>query len=254
MKKVKIFLIVLLACGLLYVGDMFLGNPISYLMVKQHSREYIREKYPAELQLQLGDIYHDWYNGGGYDIEVTSPVSQDTRFSLSYDRLGRLNWDSYEMSVASGNSTLSRLYTEYAVLVDAALGDMIGNNICKPSLSAIDIYSGEPVPLPQGIDQAALVLDAEYDVAVLGKEYGYLSLDIYDTAENISVEKAAEYLLKIKTAMDEAEVGFYSIDLFMIEQDTKDSEKSLLLNGITYEDLNAENVISRLTKRWEQQQ
>lgn len=247
MKKVKIILLILLTCGLLYVGDMFLGNPVSYLMVKHHSQKYLQETYPAALQLQPGKIYHDWYNGGGYDIQVTSLVSRDTRFSLSYDRLGRLSWDGYDLFVASGNSTLTRLYEEYAALTEAALEPVIGENICKASLSTIDHYTGQPVPLPRGIDPKELVLDAEYDVAQLGREYGYLSLNLFDTP--VSAETAAAHLTAIKDALDQAGVGFASVDLFLMEQDSRNPENSLLIEGISYGDLCAEDLPQRLREK-----
>lgn len=247
-KCVRNVLLLILIAALLYVGDMFLGNPISYFRVKRHAEQYLEQAYPGQLQLQMDDIYYDWYNGGGYEIDVTSPVSRDTRFQLRYDRLGGFIQDTYEMYVASGNATLSRLYCEYAVLVDAALEEIVGNNICKPSLSAVDIYTGKPVPLPQGIDPAALTIDGEYDVAQLGWEYGYLDVSIYEEAGNVTIEKAAEYLLSIKVAMKEAGIGFSGIALYLSEKDTKDYRNSLSFEMIPYADLEAEDLAEHLKR------
>lgn len=249
MKTKKILmttLFVVLALVAVYIGDMFLGNPISYLRVKHHSRQYLEGAYPGQLQLQMDDIYYDWYSGGCYEIGVSSPVSRDTRFQLRYDQLGGFIQDTYEMYVASGNATLSRLYCEYAVLVDAALEEIVGNNICKPSLSTVDIYTGKPVPLPQGIDPAALTIDGEYDVAQLGWEYGYLDVSIYEEAGNVTIEKAAEYLLSIKVAMKEAGVGFSGIALYLSEKDTKDYRNSLSFEMIPYADLEEEDLAEHL--------
>lgn len=235
-KTVIILLAVLLVAGLLYAGDMFLGNPISRSMVKQHSQDYIQENYSDQLQLQLGDIYYDWYNGGGYDILVTSPVSRDTRFNLRYDRLGRLLQDTYEMDVASGNVTFSRLVYEYAVLVNAAI----------PDGSQVDQWS----PYLETLDVSQLVVDAEYDVSALGKEHGWVHLYIFDEKEEITIENAAEILLETKEALEEAGVGFCGFHLYLT---TEQYDKTVSLDNVTAADLEQEGVTAHLTKMWKAQ-
>lgn len=248
-KKVLAVLAVLLAAALLYVGDMFLGNPVSRLLVKSHSEKYLREQYPEELQLELGDIYHDWYSGGGYEIDVSSPVSEDTAFTLHYDRLGRFSQDTYEMHVSSGNTTLVRLEQEYEAQVSDALTGLWDNVIWKSGLSALSPYSGEPVPLAVGIDPAQLILDGEYDVAQLGNVYGYLSINIYEASQPITSETAADYLRELKEAMEEAGVGFVELEVFLIRENTKLPEESLYLEKVTREDLEGEELPKVLANR-----
>lgn len=235
-KPVLIVLLILLAAGLLYVGDMFWGNPISRVRVERHSGGYIQENYPAGLQLQLGDIYYDWYSGGGYDIRVTSPVSQDTQFTLRYNRLGTLIQDTYEMNVASGNMTHSRLNGEYAVMVNAVITDGTGVDQWSPNLETLA--------------PSELVPDGQYDVSALGKEHGWIRLYIYDTEDNITMEKAAEYLLGVKTTLEEAGVGFCGFHLYLA---TETYDKALSLDNIAAADLEQEDVAARLTEIWEAQ-
>lgn len=244
-KILKITLLVTVITGILYVGDMFLGNPVSYGIVKWHSQKYLQEAYP-NLDLRVNSIYHDWYNGGGYDVRVVSDTSRDTRFELIYGRLGQLRWDGYGYTVASGRATLSRLYEEYDALVTEALSEVPGEHIYHPGLSTIDAYTGTPVPLSVGIDMAALRLDGVYDVAAMGADYGYITLSSYVTEETLTVEHATEQLLQVKAALEKAGVGVYAIDLFMIVQDTKDPNRSIGINGITMADLETENVAARL--------
>lgn len=245
-KMIKIVLVLFLAAAVLYVGDMFLGNPFSYFRVKQHAQDYLEGAYPGQLQLQMDDIYYDWYSGGGYEIDVTSPVSEDTRFMLRYDRLGNFVQDTYDLFVASGSNTLARLEMEYEMLVNDALRNVLGDNLCKTGLSRLDNYSKQPVPLTKGIDPAALMINGEYDVAQLGQEYGYLVLNIYESAQNISIETAAEHLLNIKAAMEDAGVGFQGIELFMTVRDPKETDASLVLELLTYADLESENLVQHL--------
>lgn len=241
-KKILTVLAVVLAAAVLYVGDMFLGNPVSRLLVKVHSEKYIRETYPAELQLELSDIYYDWYSGGAYEIKVTSPVSEDTVFMLRYSRLGRLIQDTYEMYVASGDSTLWRLHRDYEERVSNALDGLWENVIWKSGLSFLDPYSGQPVPLDVGIDPAQLILDGEYDAAQLGNVYGYLDINIYEPTKPITVETVAEYLGELKNAMEESCVGFVELEVFLIRENTKVPEESLYLEKVTREDLEGEEL------------
>lgn len=253
-KYCKTVLLWILIAAALYVGDMFLGNPISYGLVRWHSQRYLRETYP-ELELRVDSIYHDWYNGGGYDVRVVSDTSRDTKFELAYGRLGKLHWDGYAYTVESGRATLSRLYEEYSDLVTEALSGIPGKHSYHPSLSVIDEYTGTPVPLSTGIEMSGLQLDRDYDVAAMGEDYGCLSISSYVEEASLTVENAAEYLLQVKAALDEAAVGVHTIDLFMIVQNTKDPNQSIGINGITMADLETENVKARLEEmRLEQQE
>lgn len=244
-NTVKIGLLVVFLSVALYIGDMFLGNPISYGIVKWHSQRYLQETYP-QWDLRVASIYHDWYSGGGYDVRVVSDTSRDTRFELAYGRLGKLHWDGYEMMVASGRSTLSRLYDEYDALVADALKGIYDSKGRKAGLYVMDEYTGEPGPLTVGLDMAELELDRDYDVAALGAEYGYLDVCLYVAEEELNTQVAAGRLLEIKNAMEQAEVGFVAIDLFMTVENTKDSSQSLGIKGITPADLEAEDVAARL--------
>ena len=231
---------------ILWVGDLFLGNPISYAIVKVHSVRYLSRQYPDQ-PLQVERIYHDWYSGGGYDVTVTSPVSRDTVFQLCYDRLGILRQDCYEMTVASGNATLSRLMEEYDEAVASALSSFLKPYDFKASLSCIDGYTGQPVPLETGIDPSQLQLDGDYDVAVMGEEYGYISLTIGVEKAAVSVDTAAELLLRIREALGEKGIGWKQFDLYLHEENGKDTNVFVGINGIREADLDRENVLAHLT-------
>lgn len=244
-KTVKIGLLVVFLSVALNIGDIFLGNPISYGIVKWHSRNYLQQAYPG-WNLRVESIYHDWYSGGGYDVRVVSDTSRDTRFELAYGRLGKLRWDGYEMMVASGRSTLSRLYDEYDNLVAEALEGVYDSRGRKAGLSVVDEYTGKPGPLPVGIDMTQLELDKDYDIAALGMQYGYLDVSLYVAAENLNTEVAAQRLLEIKGAMEAAEVGYAQINLFMTVEDGKKPDASIGIHSITPADLATENVSARL--------
>lgn len=241
-RIIRNILLVLLSAALLYVGDLFLGNPVSRSRAVRHSAQYLEGTYPGQLQLQTDEIYHDWYSGGGYEIKVMSPVSRDIHFRLRYDRLGNFVQDTYELAVASGSNTLTRLMAEYESAVRNALREVSEDDRIMTGLSALDPYSGQSVPLERGIDPKQLTVNKQYDVAVLGQDYGYLVLSLWVTPEELTLEMAADYLLAVKSAMEEAGVGFAGVELFLTVMESDDPWQSLALNMLTYEDLEAENL------------
>lgn len=244
-KVVKTVLAVLLISGVLFVVDMFLGNPISWGIVSLHSRSYLNTHYP-EQNLYVEDIYHDWYSGGGYDVTAASETSPDTRFQLKYNRLGFLEWDGYDFTVASGRQTLSRIHEEYFQMVNAALEPLEIDMACLPGLSTVDEYTGKAYPLAAGIDMRDLTLDGDYDGKSLGAEYGYLSISMYVAPEDLTANYAAKQLLRIKNALDEQKIGFVFVDLFLSVRESKDAYESLGISGITRADLESENLAARL--------
>lgn len=255
MKKgtLKNVLCVLLIVAAMDVIDLFLGNPISWGIVSLHSRYYLNTQYP-EQDLYVEEIYHDWYNGGGYDVTAASKISRDTRFQLNYNRLGFLTWDGYEFTVASGRQTLSRIQEEYSQLVNDALDPLEIDMACLTGLSTVDEYTGKAYPLATGIDMGELKLDGDYDGKALGAEYGYLSISMYVAPEDLTVNYAAKQLLRIKNALEAQRIGFVSVDLFLSVRKSKDAYDSLGINGITPADLEAEDPAARLEQmRLEQQ-
>ena len=251
-KTIKIAVTIVLVTAIAYVGDIFLGNPISYGIVKWHSRQYIQETYP-NLDLRVENIYHDWYNGGGYDVRIVSDASRDTKFELAYNRLGQLVWDGYEMAVASGRNTWSRLYEEYTALVCDVATAVFEESSCYAGLSVIDEYSLKATPLPEGIHMAELELDQAYDVAALGGRYGYISLNLIMEPEELTIANVAQRLISFHDELIKRNIGYVMIDLFAIAKDTKDPDRSIGIHGITADDLNAENAAQRLEQMYREQ-
>jgi len=60
------------------------------------------------------------------------------------------------------------------------------------------------------INQSTLVLDKIYDTRELGRQAGHLI--IYVESDTVTVEKAAEIMLNIKTIFDDAGIPFVAMD------------------------------------------
>lgn len=246
-KAVKTVVLTLAVLCLLYTADAFFGNPISYSFARRNAESHLKEGYP-HLPLRIEEIYHDWYNGGGYDVRVVCDGSLDIRFEMICDRLGRLVWDGYDLTVASGRATLSRLYDTYAELVSGAVATVLPEHICFAGLSSVDEYTGESALLLKGIRMEELTVDGEYDVAAMGTEYGYISLRIVDVPENITMGQAAEYLVRANTALKDHGIGYVYIDFMLLTRDTSDPEQCISIRCVTPADLEGEAIIERLSQ------
>lgn len=192
---------ILIFSGLLYLCDSFLGNPISYTAVKVHSQAYIEEEY-SDLDLELGEIKFDWYSGPSYWIEVTSPGSQDTYFSMKYDRLGRFVGDSYQDMVVSGVNTFSRIMrevdreTEKIRLALEEKGYQVSFNLNSDWPSIYDGVIEYPFGPEAELKIYSLMPDGEYSVHNMVQTYGVLDISI--AVEEATQEELKRVLLDVK--------------------------------------------------------
>ena len=192
---------ILILAGLLWVCDSFLGNPISYAAVKAHARNYLDEEYP-DLDLELGPVEFDWYSGPSYWIEVTSPTSQDTYFSMKYNRLGRFVGDGYEEMVLSGTNTFSRIDREcsremekYLLALEKA-GYQASFYLNSDWPSIYDGVIDYPFEPEYELVIARLNVDGQYDPINMIQTYGVLELS--KAVEEPTQEALKEALLEIQ--------------------------------------------------------
>ena len=260
MKKKSYRIIALIAALLLMAGlgwfaNAFVGNPISKMLVKNTAEEYVAKTY-AGTDYYIDEIYYS-FKDGKYYVDVKSPGSIDSEFSLSLNMNGTLRWDNYEYCVLGKQNTADRLYMEYRKLVDTVMespafpfdsdigfGDLQFND-------AIEISKPGDVPEynPEHyIDKSELVLDGFYDIAELGRKAGRIVLYVYD--EVVTVERASEILLEFKKLMDDGGVTFYAVDMVLEsprnEDGTRNSDARVEVDEFLYEDIYEEGLAERI--------
>lgn len=210
------------AAAVFLLCDTFLGNPIACAAVRNHSRGYLAQQYPA-LELTVSDPRYDWYSGGYYDVAVTSPNSRDTHFYLHYDRLGRLTWDGYEDLVASGENTFARIYQEYSTgtqEVQRSLQDKLPVSVSFTLASDWpSIYDGYNYPFypEQRIIISELIPDREYDIAELAAQYGNISL--WGQTEEVSDAEICRLLRTLKEELEKAGITVSTVGVDIYDRD-----------------------------------
>lgn len=240
-----------ITAGVIYLSCSFMGNPVSYLLTRKTAKDHILKTYPGT-DLVIEDINYD-FKTGGYYARVKSPSSPDTHFSLSFDLLGSLRYDSYEYDVAQKGNTARRLDAEYRRITDAVFQSPLFPYETDMDYGMLMIYPQKEIGSGNGIPDYAmpleeLVLDGIYDMRAVGERAG--SLVIYVNSDTVTVEKAAEIMLRIKDIFSEAGIGFAAMDFTLQHpKDIKDSsrpEGQFSVIDFPFSDIYEEGMVQRV--------
>lgn len=255
-RILKIGALVLALCLLAGIGwfaNGLLGNPVSRWLARRNAEAYLAQVYPGT-DYTIGSVRYS-FKSGGYDVQVISPSSQDTYFTLSLSMTGRLWWDGYPSSVPSLRNTWYRLDMDYRALADRVFEDPdfpYGGDIAYGTLWMEQEY-GEPAPPGRLISE--LELDKQYDMQQLGAECGRLCL--YVRQDEVTAEAAAEILLEVRRWFDEAGVRFYCIDFVLRRPRTPEGgvsgdDRQIETQYFLYDDIVEEGLVERVEQAAEE--
>jgi hypothetical protein len=200
---------------------------------------------------------------GGYRVYLESPTSIDRHFIIYCDALGRYN-DDTSHCITDGSNTYVRLSEQYWDLVREKLPyehfDIdIGHGDLRVA-GVFEIYgyidqNGERIHYTlskdYGLDISTLVQDGEYDILTLGQDYGSLCIDIID--EEVTVERAADVLLELKSLLDEQGLPFHAIDFTLSAPRNENGQKvgpSIRLIEFLYSDIHEDGLADRIQENW----
>lgn len=222
------------ASGLVWLANVLMGNPVSQMLAQKGAEAYLQEQYPGT-DYQVERVTHNFLQGEYYAV-ITSPTRVDGNFELNLDMMGNVVWDGYELYVASGHNTAGRINREYRNLVDPILKKL---NLD----TTVHIGFGD-----LRLDGENLMVDGEYDIALLGAQQGHLTVTIlYD---EVNAARASELLLQIDALMEEYGGTFYSIDLTLSNsektEDGRTQTQRLELTGFLRDDIYPEGLAERV--------
>lgn len=206
MKKViKIagtFLTIIAIVFLLWLVNVFFGNPISRIMASKAAENHLAENY-SDRDFFIETINYS-FKDGNYYAHIESPSSIDSNFAVSISLSGKVKGDSYSSSVLDGWNTYRRIGEEYRLIVDKVFTP--DNFSISSNIAYGKFYK---------INKSDLELDKKYDIKELAKKSG--KIVFYAEDDLVTFEKASELLIIIKEAFDKADVPFYIID-FVLEK------------------------------------
>lgn len=219
LKTILYILFALVLLALCWLGNEFFGNPVSYLMARGTARAHLAQTYPGTDYYIDRMVYN--FKSPGYQADVRSPSSIDTRFTLHISRTGKLKLDTYD-SVLNGYRTAERLEREYHVLTSQILDGSDFPYDVHIGYGTLEIHPEEAfqetslsvydLP-PYAINQNELVLDKIYDIREMGRQAGHLV--IYIDSGAVDVQQAAVLMLDIKNRFDAAGVPFAAMSFVL---------------------------------------
>lgn len=258
LKIAALILALVLIAGVGWVANGLVGNPVSKALVRYRAQQRLVAVY-SDLDVYIDRVNFS-FKDGGYHVQVKSETSMDTHFSIRYDMLGRMKYDTYEDYVASGWNTADRITTAYRALCDEVLQSPAFPYECHIDYGDIEFTETDLLDHPETPDYAVLMNDLEldrlYDIREMGTKAGHLV--IYIDTDPVSRERAAEVLLEIREVFDQAGVPFYAIDLVLrypkSESGGYDREGRVDLQNFLYADIYEAGILERIALCEEQTQ
>lgn len=248
-KIAALVLALALMAGIGLFANSLVGNPVSKLLAQRTAEAYLAQTYGGT-DFYVEDLGFS-FKDGHYYAHIKSPSSMDTWFTLYITMGGRLTQDTYP-DVLSGSTTARRLMDGYRALADTVLESPAfpyESEIAFGDLEIIDRawLGGEDVP-DYALIEDQLELDKLYDIPALGAKAGHLV--IYVSDETVTVERAAEIMLDIKSLMDDGGVPFYVMDFTLQHPrptpDAPRPEGSIRILNFPYADIYKEDMINRV--------
>ncbi len=252
--KVGAFLLAMaLLGGLVSLINTLTGYPFSYFVVKHSLDTYMEEHY-ADTDFVVGKPEHS-LKLGGFTVEVHSPSSPDTHFSMHFYMDGSLDYDGYDTHVKSGFNTAKRLSSQYKELCKTIFdsANFPFDATCEGSFE--DAMSGdkavleEPGSYPEQWEMQALKPDASYDIFQLSGSYGTIILTV--TTDAVTLQTAENALLELRRIMEQANLPFQSVELWLLSSALNDhgtpAETMHILN-VPWEDIRPEGCTEALQR------
>lgn len=255
-RKVVLYMLLGFAvAAMLWMGNAFLGNPVSHMLASRTARQFLAEQFPGS-DYEIVKVNYS-FKTGDYYAHVESPSSRDSYFSICLDMLGKLKYHSFD-SVEDGWNTAQRLDQEYRKLTDTVLKapslPYDNQSIYSIMYGSLEITSREYWEDPNITDipvyaliQEDLILDHDYDIKALGAQAGHLIL--YVNSETLTYEEAARIMLDFKDRFDKAEIPFYAMDFTLCpprKENGTAEEGAIHIRDFLYKDIYPENLSDRL--------
>lgn len=240
MKK-PIILAIIFLVSILGINTVW-GNPISKHLAEQSAKSYLSENFHS-LDVHIEKISFD-SKTANYKVTVKSASSVDTYFVVTTDMTGDILFDTYN-NVLGGYNTYQRINDAYGALVDGVMQQAELPYTLRWCLGNLEIVYPENVTYSTraSISMDTLQLDADYDLNDLGSSIGYLSIAVIDDA--VTIERAAEILLDIKTRFDNANVSFFAIGNMSLASQNQNPEQ-IFFSNILYTDIYEAGLSERL--------
>ncbi|MDO5027196.1 MAG: hypothetical protein Q4E50_05135 [Tissierellia bacterium] len=218
----KTILALLLVVGLFF-ANAFFGNPISRLIVSYVADKYIEETY-AQRDFERGKIFYN-FKDASYNILLQDKKSQDTKFEIAFDSLGRFHHDDYPYILFNTWRRFSQALDQY------------GKELAEKNSKSYKIF----LTIDDEMDLETLRLDQEVDLANFPLQ---VSAGLETFVEKPSFSQTLDFLKDLDELMSTTplKVKNYSIILIPEKDRAEDGQAQSLANAISIFDIGVDTV------------
>ena len=216
---IAVALIAVLLSPLLFLANVFFGNPASYLLARHNAKKWLDSRYrDAGFVITDGDY---WFKDMAYTFRAEKPGSPDSTFGITFGMTGNYVYDTAEEVLEGHAGTKSRLCREYDALVREAFRDSprYDESGASGALGEI-LFAGSPDTEEAGVPglyETAVRADAQYDYALIGRTAGAITVSL--ETHDLSPGAAAGLLLECRALFDAHDVSFACITLLLTDRD-----------------------------------
>lgn len=251
LKITALIVALVLIIGIAWFANALLGNPVSKMLATNTAKNHLAETY-AGTDYYIDRIGYS-FKTADYYAHIKSPSSVDTEFTLYISMLGKLRLDTYD-DVLNGFNTARRIEQEYRELTDTLFENPSFPYTCDIGFGTLEIYPEEAIHNPNvddipsyAINQNELEIDKIYDIQELGRQAGHLI--IYTENDTVTIEKAAEIMLDIKSLFDDAGIPFYAMDFtlqYPKPEEGKRPEYEVSVADFPYDEIYEDGMVDRV--------
>lgn len=254
LKLIALITALILLGGLGWFANGLVGNPVSRLLAKRALDQYVEQTY-SHLDLNTERFGFD-FKSTGYYAYVRAEGSTDIAFYIDMDMLGHVTYDSYDTWVTGKMNTEIRVEEQYRQMVKAVLDSpefCYDSDIKGGTLEFVQDWEwGDERDHSYAIPREELVMDKEYslnEIRRFGSRAGILT--VYIQEDTVTVERAAQIMLHIRSLFDDAGVPFYRMDFVLRYPKPEDDSpwpEGDVRAELLYEEIFPEGLSERIQK------
>lgn len=177
--------------------NSLIGNPISAFIAKNAAAEYVDQKYQS-FHFDLGKTRYN-FKFGEYYVNAVSTTSQDTHFTITYHRGGKIS-DDFAYRVLSKENTARRFQETYEREISGVLNQMKSMENVQIRVSAITMAY-------DGLFEELLMIDMPFDKTI---PIPY-SIMLDGRVNELSFETINEVCQEVNQLMDENNCPYFDL-------------------------------------------
>ncbi|UHR03368.1 hypothetical protein LV469_03495 [Peptoniphilus sp. GNH] len=211
----------------IFIFNAFFCNPISKALANNAAKKYLNKEY-KNMDFEKREIFYDFKNAA-YIIRLQDKKSQDTKFDVAFDYMGRFLYDTHEDILLNTMSRFREAALEYV--------NEIRERENLPYELSLDLkYKDREYKNLIKLDQKVDINNFPFPLEVTANAF----------RENVNYEEALKILKSMVSVMDKGpfKVETYSLILLPEKYKAKNGEAQTWKNGLILFDIPKE-VIER---------